>query len=126
MKSASKIGLVAPEKGAETRPAMRSMSKADVPVGATNAAAEPSASHPAARPRRSGAVQGTNALESPESPAAEQRADERAEGRATVRGKGARVPRTTEHEPRAGARAREADARARRKRGAAPAATGAA
>jgi hypothetical protein len=87
------------------------MSKADVPVGATNAAAEPSASHPAARPRRSGAVQGTNAPESPESPAAEQRADERAEGRATVRGK-ARVPIKSEPERRAGARAREADARA--------------
>ena len=116
MNSASKMGLVAPEKGAEMRPAMRSASKAEVPAGATNAAAEPSATHPAARPRRSGAVQGTNALESPESPAAEQRADERAEGCATVRGKGARVPRTTEPEPRAGARAREADARAPRLR----------
>ena len=94
MNSASKMGLVAPEKGAEMRLAMRSASKAEVPAGATNAAAEPSATQPAARPRRSGAVQGTNALESPESPAAEQRADERAEGRATVRGKGARVPRT--------------------------------
>ena len=103
---------------------MRTASKAEVPAGATNAAAEPSATHPAARPRRSGAVQGTNALESPESPAAEQRADERAEGCATVRGKGARVPRTTEPEPRAGARAREADARSRRARGAAPAAMG--
>ena len=61
---APRMGLVAPLKGAETRPLMRSMSNAEVPCGATNAAAEPRATHPAASASRSGAVQGTNSASS--------------------------------------------------------------
>ena len=64
LKSASKMGLVALLNGAETRPLMRSMSNAEVPCGATNAAVEPRATHPAASASRSGAVQGTNSASS--------------------------------------------------------------
>ena len=58
LNKASKMGLTAPEKGAETRVVTSPASKSVVPFGATNAATEPRPSQSARRPRRVGSCHG--------------------------------------------------------------------